>query len=29
MEKYKRDDILNKSRAYLTNAATEVKETIT
>jgi len=29
MDENKRDEITNKSRAYLTNAATEIKETIT
>jgi len=29
MDENKRDDILNKSRTYITNAATEIKETIT
>jgi len=29
MDKKKKDDILNKSRAYITNAATEIKETVT
>ncbi|HHU91062.1 MAG TPA: hypothetical protein GXZ22_08430 [Clostridiaceae bacterium] len=28
-KKYKQADIVTKTRAYLTNAATEIKETIT